>query len=422
MLRNRRLIFASRTLLAVASAAAAVGLVVAHVAGGPSAFAATDDLVLTGPQRDGSPHVRSFGPAGAGSDVSFMAAGTPTSGASVAVGDVTGDGVADLVTGAGPGTPAIVQIWSRDGKTLVASFDAFPNFQGGVNVATAAIDGGAGNEIIVGAGAGGGPQVRVMKLAGTAVSPLSSFYAYDGAFRGGVYVAAAPGLVVTGAGAGGGPHVKVYGVSTAGAPTTQAEWQAFGGTFPGGARVAVGEVDGDSGLEVVAAAGPGGGPRVTVYNADGVLTGPDFMAYPAGFGGGVWVATAANVRNPGDRIITGAGAGGTPHARIWSVTGTGITEIAGFHAYAAAFAGGVRVAGFPAGSTGTTTTSGAGGSTTTTAAGATTTTTAGGSTTTTAAGNTTTTVCNGTVVGGVCVPTPTTTRAPTTTTSTTAPG
>ena len=378
-----RIVRAGRGLFALATAVAVVGLVVAHVASGPAVQAASDDLVATGPGEGGSPHVRTFGPTGTFGGVEFSAAGSSTSGATVAVGDVTGDGAADIVTGTGSGTAAIVQVRSRDGATVLASAPAFPGFQGGVNVATAAIDAAAGNEIIIGAGPGGGPHVRVLKYSGGQLTELTGFYAYSPAFTGGVYVAGVPGAVVTGAGAGGGPHVRVLGVSQAGVVTAQAEWMALG-AFTGGVRVAAGDVTGDAANEVIAAAGPGGGPIVRTFNFTGVNTGPDFYAYSQAFRGGVWVATSSAVRNPSDRIITGAGPGGTPHVRILSASGATVTEVAGFLAYVAQFGGGVRVAGFPAAAaTGTTTTTAAGGSTTTTAAGGTTTTAAGGPTTTT---------------------------------------
>ena len=110
----------SRALFGIATAVAAVALVVAHIATGPGVHAAADDLLATGAGQGGSPHVRTFGPTGAPGGVDFLSAGTTTSGASVAVGDVTGDGVADIVTGSGAGAPATVQVWSRDGKTILS--------------------------------------------------------------------------------------------------------------------------------------------------------------------------------------------------------------------------------------------------------------------------------------------------------------
>src|SRR4029077_16662919 len=69
------------------------------------------------------------------------------------------------------------------------------------------------DRIITGAGAGGGPDVRVYATDGTM---KTQFFAYDPGFRGGVRVAAGhlncdgSEMIVTGAGPGGGPHVRAF--------------------------------------------------------------------------------------------------------------------------------------------------------------------------------------------------------------------
>ena len=76
--------------------------------------------------------------------------------------------------------------------TEVASFYAYdPAFPGGVHVAAADLTGDGVAEIITGAGPGGGPHVRAFSLAGGVVTEVASFFAYDPAFPGGVHVAAA---------------------------------------------------------------------------------------------------------------------------------------------------------------------------------------------------------------------------------------
>lgn len=222
-----------------------------------------------------------------------------------------------------------------------------PSFPGGVHVAAGNLDGDPEDEIVTGAGAGGGPHVRVFDADGT---PLAGWYAYDPAFRGGVYVAVGNvdtdpmEEVVTGAGAGGGSHVIVWDMTT-GSPQVQGSTIAYGG-FSGGVRVATGDVDGTDGRdEIITGAGPGGGPHVKVLDTDGfglpALTGA--FVYSSGFRGGVWVGAGDTDGDGRDEVITGAGPGGSPHVRVFD-SESGLVPRAGFLAYGPGFTGGVRVA------------------------------------------------------------------------------
>jgi len=115
-----------------------------------------------------------------------------------------------------------------------------------------------------------------------------------GAFVGGVFVAAGDVTgdgyadIITGAGAGGGPHVQAFdGVSGA----TVQSFFAFAPSFTGGVRVAAGDVTGDGKAEIIAAAGPGGSPQVSVFDGATAALVSSMLAYPVGFTGGVFVAT-----------------------------------------------------------------------------------------------------------------------------------
>ena len=358
----------SRSALTALGIAAAVAIVVAHVVASPPAQAANGDLVLTGPDSPGGPQVRSFLPDGTASDVSYYAAGSSSSGTTVAAGDVTGDGVPEIITGTGPGPVATVQVWSKDGKTLLASASPLGGFTGGLRVATANIDDDSALEVFVAAGPGGGPIVKALNFTAGQLVEAFGFYAYDPGFRGGSWIGGVDSNLVTGAGISGGPHVKVWSVN-GGSPQLGAEWMAYDPGFRGGVRVAIGRVRSQS-FDVATAAGPGGGPHVKLFSIDGT-EGPGMMAYDPGFGGGVFVGVGA-----GQHLITGAGVGGSPHVQVWTANNNGFTRTASFLAYGADFGGGVRVAGIPA-------TTGSGGTTTTTGAGVTSTT---GSTTSTTAG------------------------------------
>ena len=106
-----------------------------------------------------------------------------------------------------------------DGKTLkiLTSFFAFdPSFSGGVFVASGNFDGDRFSEIVVSAGAGGGPNVRIFNIDNGVASLARSFFAYDQSFTGGVTVAAenydgiAGDEIITGTGQGALPMLKYF--------------------------------------------------------------------------------------------------------------------------------------------------------------------------------------------------------------------
>ena len=158
--------------------------------------------------------------------------------------------------------------------TEVASFYAYdPAFSGGVNVAAADMTGDGVAEIITGAGPSAAPHVRVIEFKGGALTELASFYAYDAAFTGGVSVAGGDvdgdGIaeVITGAGAGAGPHVRVFAVD-AGSVTERASFYAYDPAFSGGVRVASAATP--RGEVAMAAAPASGGRAVTGHDVNGI--------------------------------------------------------------------------------------------------------------------------------------------------------
>src|SRR5262245_18077019 len=87
-----------------------------------------------------------------------------------------------------------------------------------------------------------------------------------------------------------------------------ADFSPYAGGFAGGVRVALGDFDGDGNVELVTAAGPGGGPHVTVFelHSDGTIGAiiDSFFAYGSGFTGGVFVA-AGDIDGDGiDELVT----------------------------------------------------------------------------------------------------------------------
>jgi hypothetical protein len=111
-----------------------------------------------------------------------------TGGIFVAAGDVNGDGVSDIITSADAG--GLPQVSIFDGTTLapLGSFLAFdPGFTGGVRVAAADVNGDGRADIIAGAGPGSSPTVKI--FSGLDQSVINQFLAFEPGFSGGVYVA-----------------------------------------------------------------------------------------------------------------------------------------------------------------------------------------------------------------------------------------
>jgi Subtilase family/FG-GAP-like repeat len=232
-----------------------------------------------------------------------------------------------------------------------------PVFTGGVYVATGRIvTPGGPAEIVTGAGAGGGPHVRVFQAGGAPLGP--GFMAYDPAFTGGVRVAACDvdgdgrDEIVTAPGAGGGPHVRVFRLDASGNPVAElAGFFAYHPAFTGGVFVACGDVDADGVPEIITGADAGGGPHVRILRIQGgtVAAVFEFFAYHPSFRGGVRVAAGNLDGSDRASVITAAGPGGGPHVRaikLFTGGGTvvGIAELASFFAYAPTFTGGVFVA------------------------------------------------------------------------------
>jgi len=245
--------------------------------------------------------------------------------------------------GADSGGGPTVSIRSLQNNQQVASFLAYtPAFRGGVRVATGFFDGTPNAQVVTAAGPGGGPHVRVFNpLTG---QEIYGFFAYTGGFSGGVYVATGDvngdGFddIITGPGPGGGPHVRVWSGQTR---QELFGFFAYGANFPGGVRVAAGDVDGDGKADIITAAGPGGGPHVRVFSGATGQPIREFFAYAPNFSGGVFVS-AGDFNGDGKAdIVTSPGAGGGPHVRVFS--GVNLGEIASVFPYESNFLGGVHV-------------------------------------------------------------------------------
>jgi virginiamycin B lyase len=236
-----------------------------------------------------------------------------------ATGSFSNNGLAYTVAAAGAGGgPAIAIINSQTGEVTKSFFAYDPSFSGGVTITLADFNNDGVLDLVTGAGAGGGPQVNIFD--GSNFSLIKSFFAFDSSFRGGVNVGAGDinqdGSmdIVVAAGAGGGPEVRVFDGATL---AVISQWYAYESSFSGGVTVAVGDLGNDGVLEVVTGAGSGGSPLVKVFNANTGAFITQFLAYADAFKGGISVGINDGDGNGTLDIITGAGPGGGPQVNAF---------------------------------------------------------------------------------------------------------
>ena len=225
-------------------------------------------------------------------------------GVRIATGDLTGNGVDEIVTAPGWSTVAVVKVYSLSG-VLLTSFDPYgPAFVGGVQVAIADVDGNGLNDIIT-VPSSGPAEVKVFRNLGVvsgaptfnASQPYRDFLAFPSSFIGGAVVAAADmgstplpnrpfvaGLldrkaeIVVGSGAGMKTTVKIFDVSrmTTLTPTTVATASASFTPFStatfnyqGGVSLSVARISASLTPDIIVGAGVVGGSKVDVWAFNG---------------------------------------------------------------------------------------------------------------------------------------------------------
>jgi hypothetical protein len=324
------------------------------------------DLIVTGFDKGGPARVRGVDADSLVEQFNFLAYDAAfVGGVRVAVGNVNGDGVPDIITAPGAGgqlAKGTLDVKVFDGITrqplsgVLGGFRPFGDtFNKGIYVAAGDVNGDGFSDIIVAPTTGFNPEVKVYSgLNGTVLYNIVAF-PLTSAFKKGVRVAAGDVTgdgkddIIATAGAGATAQVKVFDGATG-----SDVGGAFANLIPfldvaamkAGLFVAAGDVNGDGKADIIVSVLKGA-PVLRVFNGvTGQQIGSLSPAEAPGYVGGIRVATG-DVNGDGilDIITSTAKAKGLlPHVRI--LNGQTLVQIDEFFADpTSVFKGGVFVGG-----------------------------------------------------------------------------
>lgn len=307
-------------------------------------------IVVTGPDAGHAPLVKVFDADTQQLKFSFLAyASSFQGGVRVAVGDVNNDGWDDIITGTGTQGARIRVFDGQTGKRLggaAGNFDAFSaGLAQGVHVAAGDVNNDGHADIIVGAGEGSLPRVRV--FSGLDRSLLADFLVPGLAATGGVRVASADfnqdgyAEIVTAAGPGWNSRVSVFD-GWNGART--ADFFAFDDLDGGGVHVAAGDVNGDGIPDLVASSGGGQAGWVRSFAGQSLASLHARLPFAEGFTGGV---RPALLDGNGDGRLDWLAASGRGSGELRVLDGVTGEALASFQPYGPTFTAGLFVAASP---------------------------------------------------------------------------
>jgi hypothetical protein len=306
-----------------------------------AAFAFTTENILVAPRRGDTPRVREVNSSGKVQQQFLAAPAQQQAGSYVTAADLDGDGNAEILSTNQAGTQPLVRVANRQGKQLRSFLAYAANFRGGVSITVGDVTGDGTPDIVTGTDSGRS-HIRIFSSTGTV---LGQFFAFDAKYKGGVSLATAD---VDGDGVAEILVSKLLGEARVTIYRQNGDVVRSFLVFPVkdriGVYLSVGDVDADGAQELVVGASSGS-PRVRILNILGTLE-REFFAYDKKQTGGVHIAVGDTNGDGVDDIVTGTGRGAKPEVRIFRNAGK--TRSAMFTVFALGSRTGVHVGVIPA--------------------------------------------------------------------------
>lgn len=238
--------------------------------------------------------------------------------------DFNNDGKVEIITVPQEGGGPQVMMMNLKGKLLIPGFFAYSaDFRGGVNIASADVDGDGIMELVLAPASNATSLIKIYSLKKNKIRLISEFNAYPDFFKGGAFVAAGDingdkkDEIITGAGQGGGPQVLVLNKRG----KILKNFFPFSTDYHGGVSVASGNLDKDKFDEIIVGKAQDSQAIVKVYDSDAKKVISEFQAYPGDVKYGVNLQANDVNRDNKDEIITGPASMGGPHVRIFNKKG-----------------------------------------------------------------------------------------------------
>lgn len=275
-------------------------------------------------------------------------------GVQVAVGDLDGDGIDEIVTAPGKGRLPTVKVFEQDG-TLRSEFLAFRrSFRGGINLAVGDLDDDGRLEIVVAPASQGSAHVRIFSnVDGRYRRVHPDFFAYGETFRGGIFATIADvdgngqNEIVTVPGKDSGPHVRIFELIDGTFQNRTLGFFAYSSRFRGGVSLAAGNLSGDGKDEILTSPISRGGPHIRFFGRTSAgrfrLLSPGMFVFHESFRGGVSIATGDFDSDPTyDEFAVAVRSEDRSLVKIFS--GDGRTKLQEFLAFPASMRRGVTIA------------------------------------------------------------------------------